>query len=114
MYDVLAGGFGVLKQLLHLSARVRVREEEREEERVRQTPTQTVISCFMLGWFIIGSMWVYGASHPSFDPSSKHYCNRFLYTFALGLVSSVYISLVVIIVCLCSASAVAFVYQTHS
>lgn len=50
----VTGGFGVLKQLLHLSARVRVREEEREEERLRQTPTQTVLTCFMLGWFIIG------------------------------------------------------------
>jgi len=50
----LAGGFGVLKQLLHLSARVRQHEEEQEEERIRQSPTQTVLNCFMLGWFIIG------------------------------------------------------------
>jgi hypothetical protein len=49
-----AGGFGVLKQLLHLSARVRQHEEEQEEERIRQSPTQTLINCFMLGWFIIG------------------------------------------------------------
>ncbi|KAG8306013.1 hypothetical protein J6590_056688 [Homalodisca vitripennis] len=41
IFLLVGGGFGVLKQLLHLSARVRVREEEREEERVRQTPTQT-------------------------------------------------------------------------
>ena len=44
----------MLKQLLHLSARVRQHEEEQEEERIRQSPTQTVLNCFMLGWFIIG------------------------------------------------------------
>ncbi|XP_054268016.1 transmembrane protein 272-like [Macrosteles quadrilineatus] len=114
IFLLVGGGFGVLKQLLHLSAQVRVREEEREQERLRQTPTQTLISCFMLGWFIIGSMWVYGASQPSFDRSNPHYCNRFLYTFALGLVTSVYISLAAVIMCMCSASAVAFVYQAHA
>lgn len=49
-----AGIFGILKQLLHLSTRVRKREEEREEEQLRQSPTQTILNCFMLGWFIIG------------------------------------------------------------
>ena len=44
----------MLKQLLHLSAKVRQHEEEQEEERIRQSPTQTVLNCFMLGWFIIG------------------------------------------------------------
>lgn len=48
------GIFGILKQLLHLSARVRQTEQEREEEDLRQSPTQTLLNCFMLGWFIIG------------------------------------------------------------
>lgn len=54
VYLLVGGGFGVFKQLLHLSARVRQRQEERDEERIRQSPTQTLINCFMLGWFIIG------------------------------------------------------------
>lgn len=54
VYLLVGGGFGVFKQLLHLSARVRKRQEERDEERIRQSPTQTLINCFMLGWFIIG------------------------------------------------------------
>ncbi|KOX67751.1 hypothetical protein WN51_08124 [Melipona quadrifasciata] len=53
VYLLVGGGFGVFKQLLHLSARVRQRQEERDEERIRQSPTQTLINCFMLGWFII-------------------------------------------------------------
>lgn len=52
----ITGGFGVLKQLLHLSSKVRQREEEQEEERLRQSPTQTLLNCFMLGWFIIGKL----------------------------------------------------------
>ncbi|VEN56768.1 unnamed protein product, partial [Callosobruchus maculatus] len=45
--------FGIVKQLLHLSARVRQTEAERREENLRQSPTQTLLNCFMLGWFII-------------------------------------------------------------
>lgn len=55
MFSFFAGIFGVLKQLLHLSARVRQTEQEREEEDLRQSPTQTLLNCFMLGWFIIGN-----------------------------------------------------------
>lgn len=51
-----SGIFGILKQLLHLSARVRQTEQEREEEDLRQSPTQTLLNCFMLGWFIIGML----------------------------------------------------------
>ena len=54
VYLLVGGIFGVLKQLLHLSARVRQTEEERQEESLRQSPTQTLLNCFMLGWFIIG------------------------------------------------------------
>ncbi|XP_064215041.1 syntaxin-5 isoform X2 [Tribolium castaneum] len=53
VYLLVGGIFGVLKQLLHLSARVRQTEEERQEESLRQSPTQTLLNCFMLGWFII-------------------------------------------------------------
>lgn len=59
VYLLVGGGFGVLKQLLRLPSIVRNRPEERDEERIRQSPAQTLINCFMLGWFIIGknSFW---------------------------------------------------------
>lgn len=56
VYLLVGGIFGILKQLLHLSARVRQTEEERQEENLRQSPTQTLLNCFMLGWFIIGEL----------------------------------------------------------
>ncbi|PSN55101.1 hypothetical protein C0J52_01871 [Blattella germanica] len=111
IYLLVGGGFGVLKQLLHLSARVRQREEEQEEERIRQSPTQTLINCFMLGWFIIGSVWVYKEYEPNYDPKKGTYCNRTLYLFAFWLITSVYIVLGVITMCLCSISVASIAFQ---
>lgn len=111
IYLLVGGGFGVLKQLLHLSARVRQRVEEQEEERVRQSPTQTLLNCFMLGWFIIGSMWVYKEYEPNYEPKLGKYCNRTLYLFAFWLITSVYIVLAIIIICLCSISVASVAFQ---
>lgn len=104
IYLLVGGIFGILKQLLHLSVRVRQREEEREAELLRQSPTQTILNCFMLGWFIIGSVWVYKEYEPDYDPRSPYYCNRNLYLFAFWLITSVYIILGVIMICLCFIS----------
>lgn len=111
VYLLVGGGIGVFKQLLHLSVRVRERQEERDEERVRQSSTQTLINCFMLGWFIIGSMWVYKEFEPNYDPARGKYCNKTLYLFAFWLITSVYIALGVITACLCSLSVASIAFQ---
>lgn len=111
VYLLVGGGFGVFKQLLHLSARVRQRQEEQDEERIRQSPTQTLINCFMLGWFIIGSMWVYKEYEPNYDPALGKYCNKTLYLFAFWLITSVYIFLGVITAGLCSISVASIAFQ---
>lgn len=112
VYLLVGGIFGILKQLLHLSARVRQTEEERQEENLRQSPTQTLLNCFMLGWFIIGSVWVYKEYEPNYDPTSEKYCNRNLYLFAFWLITSVYIILAFITLCLCSISVATIVFHT--
>ncbi|KAH1020945.1 hypothetical protein HUJ04_010530 [Dendroctonus ponderosae] len=71
VYLLVGGIFGILKQLLHLSARVRQTEEARQGENLRQSPTQNLLNCFMLGWFIIGSVWVYKEYEPNYDPTSN-------------------------------------------
>ncbi|XP_015600520.1 uncharacterized protein LOC107270219 [Cephus cinctus] len=111
VYLLVGGGFSVLKQLLHLSARVRQRQEERDEERIRQSPTQTLINCFMLGWFIIGSMWVYKEYQPNYDPSQGKYCNKTLYLFAFWLITSAYILLGVVTAALCIISVASIAFQ---
>ncbi|XP_029177460.1 uncharacterized protein LOC114945394 [Nylanderia fulva] len=114
VYLLVGGGFGVFKQLLTLSARVRQRQEERDEERIRQSPTQTLINCFMLGWFIIGSMWVYKEYEPNYDPALGKYCNKTLYLFAFWLITSVYICLGIITAGLCSISVASIAFQRPS
>lgn len=83
VYLLVGGGFGVFKQLLHLSARVRQRQEERDEERIRQSPTQTLINCFMLGWFIIGRQ-VYSNLRPCIVPNQfRRCCNIAVFSYHL-------------------------------
>ncbi|XP_001848171.2 uncharacterized protein LOC6038357 [Culex quinquefasciatus] len=105
VYLLVGGGFGVLKQLLHLSTRVRSREEQ-ELERLRQSPTQTLINCFMLGWFIIGSFWIYRIYEPNYDPAMGKYCNKSLYLFTFWLITSVYMTLGFVTVVLCGVSII--------
>ncbi|XP_019756773.2 transmembrane protein 272 isoform X2 [Dendroctonus ponderosae] len=112
VYLLVGGIFGILKQLLHLSARVRQTEEARQEENLRQSPTQNLLNCFMLGWFIIGSVWVYKEYEPNYDPTSSQYCNKNLYGFAFWLITSVYIILGFITLFLCSISFATVVFHT--
>ncbi|KAK4886186.1 hypothetical protein RN001_002457 [Aquatica leii] len=114
IYLLVGGIFGILKQLLHLSSRVRQTDVEREEEQLRQSPTQTLLNCFMLGWFIIGSVWVYKEFEPNYDPNigSGRYCNKNLYLFAFWLITSIYILLGIISVCLCSLSIASVVFSS--
>ncbi|XP_046394789.1 transmembrane protein 272-like [Ischnura elegans] len=111
VYLVVGGGFGVFKQLLHISSKVRQREEEPPEERMRQSNMQTLINCFMLGWFIIGSVWVFKEYEPSYDPKREDYCNRTLYLFAFWLITSVYIVLGIVTLCLCSVSVATMAFH---
>ncbi|XP_045480164.1 transmembrane protein 272-like [Harmonia axyridis] len=114
VYLVVGGLFGILKQLLHLSARVRQTEEERREENLRQSPTQTLLNCFMLGWFIIGSVWVYKEYEPNYDQRLGLYCNKTLYLFAFWLITAVYIILGIITVCLCSISIATVIFHSDA
>ncbi|XP_066158362.1 transmembrane protein 272-like [Euwallacea fornicatus] len=114
VYLLVGGIFGILKQLLHLSARVRQTEEERQEENLRQSPTQTLLNCFMLGWFIIGSVWVYKEYEPNYDPTFGKYCNKNLYLFAFWLITSVYIILGLITLCLCSITVATVAFHTDA
>ncbi|XP_014223254.1 uncharacterized protein LOC106650004 [Trichogramma pretiosum] len=109
VYLLVGGGLGVLKQMLLLFSRIR---QCRQEERIRQTSTETLIDCFMLGWLIIGSMWVYKEYKPNFDPSiSKLYCNKTLYLFAFWVITSTYILLAITIFCICSISLASVIFQ---
>ncbi|KZC04606.1 PREDICTED: uncharacterized protein LOC107190629 [Dufourea novaeangliae] len=111
VYLLVGGGFSIYKQLLHLCARIRHQQGGTDEDRMRQSPRQTLIDCFMLGWFIIGSMWVYKEYEPNYDPALGKYCNKTLYLFAFWLTTAIYICLGVITACLCSISIASIAFQ---
>ncbi|GLV35534.1 hypothetical protein CBL_01317 [Carabus blaptoides fortunei] len=114
IYLLVGGIFGIMKQVLHLSVRVKKQGEERDEENLRQSPTQTLLCCFMLGWFIIGSIWVYKEFEPNYDPAQGKYCNKTLYMFAFWLITSVYVTIAIITMCLCSISIACLAFQRDS
>ncbi|XP_055706239.1 transmembrane protein 272-like [Phlebotomus papatasi] len=113
VYLLVGGGFGVIKQLLHLSTRVRNREDQAEEE-MRQSSTQMLLNCFMLGWFIIGSYWVYKEYEPNYDPTKGKYCNKSLYLFSFWLVTSIYITTGLVLFILCFISVASVIAKRHT
>ena len=91
---------------------------------------QSLISCFLLGWFITGDaklvsnqqnrvfnvlifeltgcFWVYRTFEPDYvNVSSTNYCHPILYTFAFWLLTSTYIIIGLFILCLCCVSGTA-------
>ncbi|XP_076360063.1 transmembrane protein 272-like [Tachypleus tridentatus] len=99
IYLIVAGGFGVLKNVLNFWSRCRRTEEE---EQLKQNPQDTILNCFLFAWFIAGCVWIYKIYEPEYDDvSSPYYCNRTVYLFAFWLVTSVYIILGLLTGCLC-------------
>ncbi|KAL3265872.1 hypothetical protein HHI36_010066 [Cryptolaemus montrouzieri] len=91
---LLAGGLiGILKQLLYLLARILQREDEQGEENMRQSPIQILLNCCMLGWFIIGSAWVYRGYNPNDYKYIGYSCNQKIFLFIFWLITSAYVLL---------------------
>ncbi|KAJ8680380.1 hypothetical protein QAD02_016167 [Eretmocerus hayati] len=112
IYLLVGGGFGILKQVLDRSTIINhLRGINEEERRIKQSSTLTLINCFMLCWFIIGSMWVYKEYEPNYDPTLGKYCNKTLYLFAFWLITSIYILLALTIGCICSISLGSILFQ---
>lgn len=99
------GIMGVIKPLLSLSTHVRQSPDEQATLQASQSGTQSLINWFMLGWFLIGSYWIYRIYEPNYDKSRGLYCNRTLYTFSFWLVSSVYIVVGAIVISMLIISA---------
>lgn len=55
---------------------------------------------------------MYKEYEPNYDPAHGKYCNKNLYLFAFWLITSVYILLGIITICLCSISLATVVFHT--
>ncbi|XP_014278291.1 transmembrane protein 272 isoform X2 [Halyomorpha halys] len=102
---LLVGGFvGVLKQVLQILYRVKRARNRNDNEEEPRSSFQSVITCFMLSWFFLGSYWVYKEYKPNYDPREGPYCNKTVYLFAFWQITIVYVTLSLLTFCLCSIS----------
>lgn len=112
IFLIVGGVFGVLKNLMNFCSRCRRQADDVEDERLRQTPLDTVINCFLFGWFITGCVWIYRIYQPEYyDAESENYCNMTLYLFSFWLITSAYIIMGIIIGCLCCISVASMTIQ---
>ncbi|XP_070552900.1 transmembrane protein 272-like isoform X2 [Ptychodera flava] len=54
----------------------------------------TLISLFLLAWFIAGNVWIYGTYEPNYsNDEARDYCHKTLYLFSFWLMNATYILL---------------------
>lgn len=61
---------------------------------VDSSKSSSLINCFMLCWFFIGSYWIYSIYQPNYGKD----CDKTLYLFAFWLVTSVYLAAALVLV----------------
>lgn len=88
---------GLLKPLLSISTGSH--SDPNDQTVLRQalmdssTKSTSLIMCFMLCWFFIGSYWIYNIYEPQYGKD----CNKTLYLFAFWLVTSVYLTVAIVL-----------------
>ncbi|XP_014677455.1 PREDICTED: uncharacterized protein LOC106817306 [Priapulus caudatus] len=114
VYLIVGGCFGLLKSVMSLCHRARLRLQDSDstgnlgdDDNVRQGPIDSLISCFLLAWFICGCAWVYRIYQPPFEPAypgDTNYCNQTVYLFAFATLT---LSLAVVGITFCCAVCIA-------
>lgn len=54
IYLLVGGVFSIIKQLLDWSHKLKQSRQGQGEERIKPSSAQTLLNCFMVGWFVIG------------------------------------------------------------
>lgn len=114
VYLIVGGAFGLIKQMLSLKiGSLRSRQADLEvPDSSLNASIRSLITSFLICWFITGCYWVYGAYEPNFkDPSSLNFCNYTLYAFSFWLLSSVFIFVGSVIFLLCCISSTALLFN---
>ncbi|VDN04777.1 unnamed protein product [Thelazia callipaeda] len=70
---------------------------------VNPNPFDGLLSCFLLIWFIIGSVWIYSAVDlvQYKNPENSNYCDRFTFIFSFVFVTLGYLLLSITMCCFC-------------
>lgn len=92
---VIGGCVWVFKNMLHLWSKCRKSTGQPELEAdivMRHRKYDSIINCFLFGWFIAGCFLVYKVYPPNYvDKNNADYCNRTVYLYAFWLVTSTFI-----------------------
>ncbi|EDV21369.1 expressed hypothetical protein [Trichoplax adhaerens] len=118
IYLIVLGSFGLLKNLLDLCQQVSKgdtddsddSEDSDNSESSKSNDVQsyeTLITCFLIAWFIAGNVWIYSIYKPSFNPMDIKYCNQTLYLFAFWITTAGYIIVGFFCFCFCCVACVA-------
>lgn len=98
-----------------ISATTRTRRElEQSANRIR-TPSligitsfkcESMLNYFLIVWFFAGCIVVYRIYEPDYDnPMSQSYCHRTVYMYAFWLITSAFITMAIVLSCLCCLMA---------
>ncbi|KAL5011352.1 hypothetical protein ScPMuIL_009903 [Solemya velum] len=103
IYLIVAGSFGIFKNLISLGQRFRNRgDEDADEKNAKPNPLDMLINCFLLAWFIAGNVWIYGVHKQwTADSTSPNYCHPTLYYFAFWITTATYIIMAATCCCVC-------------
>jgi hypothetical protein len=102
---LLVGGIvWIFKNLMNIWSQCRrsPNSESEAETAVQYRKHESLLNCFLFGWFIAGCVMVYRVYEPNYDdPNSSKYCNKTVYMYAFWLISSTFIVFAIFMTCLC-------------
>ena len=104
IYLIVGGVFGLLKNLSSLAHQAKNKRNDNEEDNAKSNPFDGLVACFLLGWFIAGNVWVFGAEPDlnTTQTNSTFYCEPTCFYFAFWQIISVYILFGLIFCAMCS------------
>lgn len=102
---LLVGGLvWIFKNLMNIWSQCRrsTNPESEVETAVQHRRHESLLNCFLFGWFIAGCVMVYRVYEPVYeDPLDPRYCNKTVYMYAFWLVTSTFIVFALFMTCLC-------------
>ncbi|KAM4611723.1 transmembrane protein 272 isoform 1-T4 [Polymixia lowei] len=97
IYLVVVGVFGLLLAVLSCLPCVKEPDEGTSSPlSLFCTAWHSLVSTFLVGWFIAGNVWIYSIYQPNYNQTTTEvdpYCNKTLYLFAFWTTTLIYILL---------------------
>ncbi|XP_054164209.1 uncharacterized protein LOC128961912 [Oppia nitens] len=112
----IGGMVWIFKNLMNVWSQCKRSSIETEAEAaLRYKRHESLLNCFLFGWFVAGCVIVYRSYLPDFeDKNSARYCNRSAYLFAFWLVTSTFILFATFMTCLCGLTMSAIFANTNA